>query len=104
MSWKRLLASIALGIFIMAADMVSLMVVNRLYRPHHPPSWVTGAFYHFLAWPLLITQHIFPRALGDTFGGPTFLAVAAAGFIDLVLFTLIVYAFLSWRARRKARV
>ena len=104
MSWKRLLLSIVLGIFIMAADMVSLMVVNRLYRPHHPPSWMTGAFFHFLAWPLLITQHIFPRAPGDTFGGPTFLAVAAGGLIDLVLFTLIVYGLLSWRARRKTGV
>src|SRR6266550_4801255 len=104
MSWKRLLGSMALSVFIMAADMVSLMAVNRLYRPHHPPSWVTGAFYHFLAWPLLITQHIFSRAPGDTFGGPTFLAVAAGGLIDFVLFTLIMYALLSWRAHRKARV
>ena len=103
MSWKRLLLSIVLGIFIMAADMVSLMVVNRLYRPHYPPSWVTGAFFYFLAWPLMLTQHIFPRAPGDAYVGPTFLAVASGGLIDLVLFTLITYALLSWRARRKAR-
>jgi len=29
--------------------------------------------------------------------------VVAAGLFDLALFTVIVYALLSWRARRKAR-
>jgi hypothetical protein len=103
MSWKRLLVSIPLGFLIMIADGVLLMLVNRLYRPGHPPGWMIHAFYYFDAWPLLITQHLFPRAPGDTFGGPTFLAVAAAGLIDLIVLSAIVYALLSWRARRKAR-
>ena len=104
MSWKRLFVSIPIGFFIVIADGVLLMLVNRLYRPGYPPSWMVAAFYYFDAWPLFITQHIFPRAPGDTFGGPTFLAVAAAALIDLIVFTLIVYALLSWRARRKTRV
>ena len=103
MSWKRLLLSIPLGFLIMIADGVLLMSVNRLYLPSHPPAWVIAAFYYFDAWPLFITQHIFPRAPGDPFGGPTFLAVAAAGLIDLIVFSVIVYVLLSWRARRKAR-
>lgn len=103
MSWKRLLVSVALGFFIIIADGVSLMLVNRLYRPGHPPAWMIAAFFYFDAWPLFLTQHIFARAPGDTFGGPTFLAVAAAGLIDLIVFSAIVYALLSWRARRKAR-
>lgn len=103
MSWKRLLVSVALGFFIIIADGVSLMLVNRLYRPGHPPAWMIAAFFYFDAWPLFLTQHIFARARGDTFGGPTFLAVAAAGLIDLIVFSAIVYALLSWRARRKAR-
>jgi len=103
MSWKRLLVSIPLGFLIIVADGVLLMLVNRLYRPHYPPSWVIAAFYYFDAWPLWITQRIFPRAPGDNFGGPTVLAVAAAALIDLIIFTAIVYALLSWRARRKAR-
>ncbi len=78
MSWKRLLVSIPLGFLIMIADGVALMLVNRLYRPGHPPAWMIHAFYLFDAWPLSITQHIFPRAPGDTFGGPTFLGLRAA--------------------------
>jgi hypothetical protein len=100
MSWKRLLISIPLGFLIMIADGASLMLVNVLYRPRHPPSWVIAAFYYFDAWPLLITQHIFPN-VGH---GPTFLAVAAAAVIDLIVFSIIVYALLSWRVRRKGRV
>jgi len=103
MSWKRLLFSIPLGFLIMIADGVLLMLVNRLYQPSHPPGWMIAAFFYFDAWPLFLTQHIFPRGPGDTFGGPTFLAVAAAGLIDLIVFSAIVYALLSWRARRKAR-
>jgi hypothetical protein len=99
MSWKRLLVSIPFGFLIVIADGVFLMLVNRLYRPSHPPGWVTHAFYLFDAWPLFITQRIFPNA-GH---GPTFLAVDAAGLIDLIIFSAIVYALLSWRARRKAR-
>jgi len=104
MSWKRLLGSIALGIFIMGADTVLLAVVNRLYKPNHPPGWMIAAIFYFLAWPLFITQHIFARAPGDPYGGPTFPAVVSAGLIDLILFTLIIYALLSWRARRKSHV
>ena len=103
MSWKRLLVSVPLGFLIMITDGVSLIVVNRLYRPRYPPGWVTGLFFYFDAWPLLITQHLFPRASGDTFGGPTFLAIAAAALIDLIIFTAIVYALLTGRARRKSR-
>ncbi len=102
MSWKRLVASIPLGFLIIIADGVLLMLVNRLYRPGHPPAWMIATFFYFDAWPLWITQQIFPRAPGDTFGGPTFLAVAAAALIDLIIFTAIVYALLSWRARRRA--
>jgi len=51
----------------------------------------------------LITQHVFPRAPGDKFGGPTFLAIAAGALIDLIIFAAIVYALLTWRARRKSR-
>jgi len=104
MSWKRLLVSIPLGFLIVVGDGVALMLVNLLYRPSHPPGWVIAAFYYFDAWPLWITQRIFPRAPGDTFGGPTILAVAAAALIDLIIFSTIIYALLSWRARRKARV
>jgi hypothetical protein len=103
MRGKRLFVSIVLGIFIMGADMTGLMLVNRLYRPQHPPAWVTHCFYYFLAWPLSFTMLIFHRAANDATHGPTFLAVVAAGLFDLVLFTVIVYALLSRRARRKAR-
>jgi len=100
MSWKRLLVSIPLGFLIIVADGVLLMLVNRLYRPSYPPAWIIAAFYYFDAWPLFITQHIFPH-VGH---GPSFLAVAAAGVIDMVIWTTMVYALFSWRARRKARV
>ena len=103
MSWKRLLVSVPLGFLIMITDGMSLIVVNRLYRPRYPPGWVTGLFFYFDAWPILITQHIFPRAPGDRFGGPTFLAIATGALINLIIFTAIVYALLTWRARRKSR-
>ena len=103
MSGKRLFVSVVLGVFIMGADTTGLMLVNRLSRPQHPPGWVTHLFYYFLAWSLSFTMLVFHRATGAATHGPTFLAVVAAGLFDLVLFTAIVYALLSWRARRKAR-
>ena len=103
MSWKRILISIPLGFLIMVADGVALMLVNRLYRPRYPPGWMIAAFFYFDAWPLFITQRMFPRAPDDNFGGPTFLAVVAAGVINLIIFSALVYALLSWRARRRTR-
>jgi len=61
MSWKRLLVSIPLGFLVMIADGVSLMLVNRLYRPGYPPAWMIHAFYYFDAWPLFVTQRLFPK-------------------------------------------
>src|ERR687893_21994 len=87
--WKRWLLALALA------------QVNRWYRPAHPPAWLVNCFYYFLAWPLSLTRLVFPRAAGDSDEGPSFAAVAAAGLIDLLLFTLLIYAALSWRARRK---
>jgi hypothetical protein len=103
MSWKRLILSIVVGICIIFADVTLVALVSPLYRPGHPPAWMTGAIFYFDAWPVLITRHIFPRAGGDIYGGPTFLAIAAAAFIDLIIFSAIVYALLLWRARRKVR-
>ena len=99
MSWKRLFVSIPIGFLIMIADGVLLMLVNRLYRPGHPPAWTIAAFFYFDAWPLFITQRLFP----NEGRGPTFLAVGSAGLIDLIIFTAIVYALLSWRARKRAK-
>ena len=100
------MVSLPLGLLIIVADGVLLMLVNRLYWPDRLPSarapWVIAAFFYFDAWPLFITQNIFPQAPGHASGGPTFLAVVAAGLIDLIVFSAIVYALLSWRARRKA--
>jgi len=73
MSWKRLFVSTPIGFLIMIADGMLLMLVNRLYRPGHPPAWTIAAFYYFDAWPLLITQRLFP----NHGAGPTLLAVAA---------------------------
>ena len=87
----------------MIADGLLLILVNRLYLPSHPPHWLVGAIFYFDSWPVLITQHIFMRAPGDSYGGPTFLAIAAGGLINLIILSSIVYAMLSWRARRKTR-
>src|SRR5437867_10655075 len=103
MSWRRLFVSAPLAFLIMIADGLLLILVTRLYLPRHPPHWLTGTIFYFDAWPVLITQHIFTRAPGDTYGGPTFLAVAAGALIDLIVFSVIIYALLSWRARRKTR-
>ena len=99
MSWKRLLISIPLGFLIMIADGVLLTLVNRLYRPSHPPGWMIATFFYFDAWPVTITQHIFPSSAG----GPSLLGVASGALIDLAILSAIIYALLSWRARRKAR-
>ena len=99
MSWKRLLVSIPLGFLIMVADGLLLILVTRLYLPGHPPHWLMGAIFYFDAWPVTITQHIFPGSSG----GPSLLAVAAGALIDLTILSVIIYALLSWRARRKAR-
>ena len=100
MNWKRLLVSIPFGFMIMIADGLLLILVNVLYRPGHPPHWIMGVLFYFDAWPVLITQQIF-RGPGS--GDSTFLAVASGALIDLIILSAIVYALLSWRARRKAR-
>ena len=102
-TWKRWLASAVLAAVVMFADTVALARVNKWYRPGHPPAWVSGFFYYLLAWPLTITRLIFPRAAGDSDEGPSFAAVASAGLIDLVLLTILIYALLSRRARRRGR-
>ncbi len=103
MSWRRVLVSIPLGFLIMIADGFLLILVNRLYLPRHPPQWLTGAIFYFDAWPVSITRHIFTRAPGDSYGGPTLLAIGAGAVIDLIVFSIIIYMLLSWRARRKSR-
>ena len=100
-NWKRWLLAVFLGLCVMFGDASLLAVTGKLYGRGQRPAWMTAAIYYFLAWPLFITRHIFPRAPGDTTGGPTFLAVASAGLVDLVIFTLLFYVLFTWRARRR---
>ena len=100
-TWKRWLLSTLIAIAIMFADTVALAQVNKWYKPGRPPGWLTSCFYYFLAWPLPLTRLVFPRAAGDADEGPSFLAVASAGLITLLVFTLLIYALLAWRARRR---
>ena len=97
MSWKRLLVSVLLGFLIMVADGVLLIAANVIW-PGHPPHWMTGALFHFDAWPALITRHVFP----GSHGGMTFPAIASAAVINLIVLTAVVYGLLSWRSQRKA--
>jgi hypothetical protein len=99
MSWKRLLTSIPLALFIMIADGLLLVAVNRIYLPQHPPHWMMGALFYFDAWPVTLTQHIFPGRAG----GPSFLAIVTGALIDLVILTALVYGLLTLWARRKTR-
>jgi hypothetical protein len=100
-NWKRLLLSLLLAGLLMFADTVALAQVNKWYRPGRPPAWLVNVFYYLLAWPLAFTRLLFPRAAGDADEGPSFLAVASAGLIDLVILTALVYALLGRRARRR---
>jgi hypothetical protein len=99
MSWKRLLLSIPLAFLIMLVDGALLILINRIYLPAHPPHWLMGVFFYFDAWPVTLTQHHFPSPRG----GPSLLAILSGAIIDLVILTAILYALLSWRARRQAR-
>lgn len=83
----------------MIVDGILLILVNRLYLPAHPPHWLMGVLFYFDAWPVTITQHLFPSPRG----GPALLAILSGALIDLIILSAIVYALLSWRARRKAR-
>jgi len=88
-----------LAFLLMILDGVLLILVNRIYLPEHPPHWLMGLLFYFDAWPVTITQRIFPSPRG----GPSFPAIVTGAIINLVILTLIVYALLSWRARRKVR-
>jgi len=99
MSWKRLLLSVLLGLLIMIVDGLLLILINRIYLPAHPPHWLMGIFFYFDAWPVTLTQHIFPSPRG----GPSLRAILSGAIIDLVILTAIVYALLSGRSRRQAR-
>ncbi|HYN85579.1 MAG TPA: hypothetical protein VER32_10010 [Pyrinomonadaceae bacterium] len=102
-TWKRLVLSVLLALFVMGADTVLLAELNRRYRPAHPPAWAVNTLYYFVAWPLAVTRPVFPRAEGDADEGPSFWAVASAGVISLLLLTLVIYALLTLLARRKGR-
>jgi hypothetical protein len=99
MNWKRLFLSIPLGFLIMVADGLMLILINRIYLPAHPPHWLMGVFFYFDAWPVTLTQKLLPSPRG----GPSLLAILTGALIDLIILTAIVYALLSWRARRKDR-
>jgi hypothetical membrane protein len=99
MSWKRLLLAVLLGLLIMIVDGLLLILINRIYLPAHPPHWLMGIFFYFDAWPVTLTQHIFPSPRG----GPSLLAILSGAIIDLVILTAIVYALLSGKSRRQAR-
>lgn len=79
MKWKRLLVSVPLAFLIMVADGLLLVLITRLYLPGHPPHWLMGAIFYFDAWPVTITQYLFPSAGG----GPSFLAIALGALVDL---------------------
>jgi hypothetical protein len=83
----------------MIADGLLLVAVNRIYLPQHPPHWMIGALFYFDAWPVTLTQHIFPGRAG----GPSFLAIVTGALIDLVILTALVYGLLTLWARRKTR-
>lgn len=100
-NWKRWLLSAFAAAALMFADTVALAQVNKWYRPGRPPAWLVNCFYYVLAWPLAFTRLIFPRSAQESDEGPTFPAVAAAGLVDLFLLTVLIYALLSWRARRR---
>ena len=99
MNLKRLFVSIPLAFLIMIVDGILLFLINRIYLPAHPPHWLMGVFFYFDAWPVTLTQHLFPSAGG----GPSFLAIVTGALIDLIILTAIIYALLSWRARRQSR-
>jgi hypothetical protein len=99
MNLKRLFVSIPLAFLIMLVDGALLILINRIYLPAHPPHWLMGVFFYFDAWPVTLTQHLFPSARG----GPSLLAIVTGAVIDLIILTAIIYALLSWRARRQAR-
>jgi hypothetical protein len=98
MNVKRLFLSLPLALLIMIIDGLLLILVNKIYLPEHPPHWLMGLLFYFDAWPVTITQHIFPSPRG----GPAFLAIVTGAIITLIVLTLIIYALLSLRARRKA--
>lgn len=83
----------------MLVDGALLILINRIYLPAHPPHWLMGVFFYFDAWPVTLTQHLFPSPRG----GPSLLAILSGAIVDLVILTAILYALLSWRARRQAR-
>src|SRR5215471_9195845 len=99
MNRKRLFLSIGLGFLIMISDGLVLILVNRIYLPQHPPHWLMGPLFYFDAWPVTIMQHLFPSA----HRGPSLLAVATGALIELAVLSAIVYALLSWWARRQSR-
>jgi len=99
MNRKRLFLSIALGFLIMVSDGLVLILVNRIYLPQHPPHWLIGLLFYFDAWPVTIMQYLFPSLRK----GPSLLAVATGAVIEVAVLSAIVYALLSWCARRQAR-
>src|SRR5215831_15773993 len=99
MSWKRLFLSVLAGLLIIIVDGLLLILINRIYLPAHPPHWLMGLLFYFDAWPVTLTQHLFP----SRHGGASLPAILSGAVVDLVILTGIVYALLSWRARHKAR-
>ncbi len=87
---RRWFISTFIGGLIMVADVTGLALATRAFSGH-PPRWVSGIFFWFLAWPVPFFQLIFPQPPTSTDDGPTILALVFSAAIDLALLSSLVY-------------
>jgi len=84
----------------MIIDGLLLILITRLYLPSNAPRRLIHALFYFVAWPTMITRHLFPTGGADL----KLLAVVSGALLNLIILTTITYLMLSWLARRKVRV
>jgi hypothetical protein len=90
MTMKRWLIPIAGAIGCVVADVIALVLVTRAFLPQKPPNWATAPFFWVLAWPVPLFSRVFPQSAGSHDHGPSFLAVAAGGLVDLIILAGII--------------
>jgi hypothetical protein len=100
---RRLLLSVAAGILIPSlAAFAGAYLVGDL-EGHR---WLVRVFAYVVAWPLILLRPFFPED-NDVSQTSTFMRVMlyfSALFLDFLMYFLLTYALLWWRAKRGHRV
>lgn len=97
----HLSVSVASGVLFMLAIVCALSLLSVFYNPLNNETWAHRVLAWMLIWPLLIFMYIFPPRSDAPSDGPTMEAILATIVVDVLVYSLLVYAFLWWHHKSR---